>query len=182
MIRILKWTGYLLCILFICSLGYTVSYFSTSFGDLTLPKGIEIGSIVISKNDSPRFTAVHGRETQIDVTIISEKFETSPTLYLPFYQRGKINAQATFSVKINGQFIDSSDVSIEHQQTAYRILPDFFVKDKVRSGIHRAICQKIENRVDEMKRNDKITPNAPSTPLRPMVDFPTRTEPLPATP
>ena len=182
MIKALKWTCGVLLLLFLCSLNYTVSYFSTSFGDLTLPKGIEIGSIVISKNGAPRFTAVHGRDAQIDVTIISEKFQTDPTLYLPFYQRGKINAQASFSVTINGQFIDSADVSVEHHQTSYRIFPDFFVNDKVRRGINRSICKTIERRVRDMKRHEKITGHVPSTSPRPMVQFSAVTDNIPTTP
>lgn len=156
--KIIKITFTILLVVFICSIRFSTSFDMAHFGHWTPPADLEFKRIVVKADGLTRHVIYSGNgEGDIIAYIAEEKIQTSAGLYVPFYQKGKAEGSALVFLKQGDKDLGSFEVGTTSTFTILGILPNLFIRSKIRSNIDQAVRKTVEIRIGESKKRPPLT-------------------------
>jgi hypothetical protein len=85
------------------------------------------------------------------ITIKGDSIHIPWTLYLPFFQFGKITASRHFDVHLGDYFVNDDSISITQDIHRFGIIPKLTLKKRITSDLSSAMTKSVNQRIKEGK-------------------------------
>jgi hypothetical protein len=132
---------------------FQFGFFDTRYGDLEIPENLAISEIQMVENGRAlRTINLSESGSRLELQIKGEKIHVPWTMYLPFYQSGRITGVLVYDAHILEEHWDSLSVSLIQETTGFYVIPNIFIRKKIKTQLETLLLKAAEIRVSDSKK------------------------------